>query len=79
MSQIQPATHPRRQTIAVRPIAVSPRIAGEMLGYGKTTIFRLLKEGELRSFLDGSRRSRRVLVASIDDYVKRKLADTDKS
>lgn len=69
----------RRQTAAQQPIAVPPRVAGEMLGYGKTKIFRLLKEGQLRSFTDGSRRSRRILVSSIRDFVERRLANSDKA
>jgi hypothetical protein len=65
----------RRQAVAVNPIvalAVPPKVAGQMLGYGVTHVYALMKRGELQSFLDGG--ARRILVASIDDYVARKVA-----
>jgi len=51
----------------------SPRVAGEMLGYGKTYIFRLLKNGELKSYRDGG--ARRIITQSLRDYVARRLAE----
>jgi excisionase family DNA binding protein len=70
--------HSRQQTIAApQPLAVSPKDAGRLLGLGKTTIFRLLKCGELTSYTDGSRRSRRILLSSINAWVERKVAETN--
>jgi hypothetical protein len=60
---------------AVNPIvalAVSPKTASQMLGYGVTHTYKLMKRGELISFLDGG--SRRILVSSINDYIQRKVA-----
>jgi hypothetical protein len=48
---------------AVEPLAVAPRIAGEMLNLGKTAIFSLLKSGPLESVLIGG--ARRITVESI--------------
>jgi excisionase family DNA binding protein len=58
------------------PIAVPPRVAWAMLGVGKTTLFRLLKAGELQGYLEGS--ARRILVSSIHEYVQRRLAASRK-
>jgi excisionase family DNA binding protein len=56
------------------PIAVPPRRAWEMLGLGQTTLFKLLKNGELESFREGS--ARRILVSSIHDYVRRRVEES---
>jgi hypothetical protein len=68
--------HLRRKTSvnidAIERLAVTPKVAGAMLGYGKTRIFKLLKNGELDSFVDGG--ARRVLTASIKAYIERRLA-----
>jgi excisionase family DNA binding protein len=64
----------RRQSVAVEaltPLAVPPKVAAQMLGYGLTHIYALLKRGELTSFLDGG--ARRILVSSIAEYIERKL------
>jgi excisionase family DNA binding protein len=52
----------------IGPVVVSPRRAQQMLGVGTTTLFKLLKTGELQSVKIG--KSRRISVASI-----RKLAE----
>jgi excisionase family DNA binding protein len=80
MSEIH-TSHSRRQPIASPPLAVSPKEAGRLLGVGKTTLFRLLKDGELQSYTDRSRRSRRILVSSITAYICRRIAasTTDQS
>jgi hypothetical protein len=70
ISQSMPRS--RRQSVAVEPLAVSPKIAGEMLDFGKTKIAELIATQELESYVDGG--ARRVLVASINRYVTRKLA-----
>jgi hypothetical protein len=73
MPETQHMSRSWRQAVAVEPLAVPPKVAAQMLGFGKTHLFKLLKNGELESYLDG-RRARRVLVRSINAYVERKLA-----
>jgi excisionase family DNA binding protein len=64
----------RRQAVAVEALtalAVPPKVAAQMLGYGLTHLYKLLNRGELESYLDGG--ARRILVTSINAYVTRKL------
>ena len=65
-----PTRRPSRQA-AIEPIAVAPKVAGQMIGLGVTRIYELINAGELRSYLDGG--ARRILVASIWSYIERKL------
>ena len=58
-------------------LAVSPRVAAEMLGYGKTRIAALVLNRELESFVDGG--ARRILTASIHAYIQRRLEADDVS
>jgi len=70
----------RRQAVAVEsisPLAVPPKVAAQMLGYGMTHTQALLNSGELESFVDGG--ARRVVVRSIHDYIARKLEANSKS
>jgi len=55
----------------IQPLCVPPKVAGQMLGYGLTRVYSLLKSGELVSFLDGG--ARRITTESITAYVARKL------
>jgi len=55
-------------------LCVSPRRAARMLDLGLTRTYELLNSGELKSFKDG--KSRRVIVASMHEYVARRLAET---
>jgi hypothetical protein len=78
---ITPYTMPRsrRQAVAVEalsPLAVPPKVAAQMLGYGITHLYALLKRGELESFTDGG--ARRILVKSITNYIERKVATNSK-
>ena len=57
---------------AVEPLAVSPATAEWMLQYGHKKVYQLMATGELESFKDG--RSRRIIVASIHDLIKRRIA-----
>jgi hypothetical protein len=57
---------------AVQPLLVRPRDAWLMLRCGNTFGYSLITSGELISFRDG--RSRKIVVASIHDYIARKLA-----
>jgi hypothetical protein len=67
------AAKPAKPNINVWPLVVSTAEAGRMGGTGKTKTFALIKSGEYASFLDG--RVRRVLVASIEARVERKLRE----
>jgi hypothetical protein len=69
ISQTKPSRLP-----PMPPIAVPPKVAWQMLGIGETTLFKLLKNGELESFLEGS--ARRILVSSIHDYVRRRVEES---
>jgi hypothetical protein len=53
------------------PLVVSPRRAQQMLDVGHSRLYELLAQGELQSFKDG--KSRKISVASIRDFVARKL------
>jgi hypothetical protein len=58
--------------LADEPLVVSPRRAQQMLDIGHSRLYELLSDGELQSFKDG--KSRKIVVASIRNYVARKLA-----
>jgi hypothetical protein len=63
----------RQQNVeTLTPLVVSPKMAATMLACGLTRLYALLNAGELASYHDGG--SRRVLVRSIENYVKNKLA-----
>lgn len=53
------------------PLVVSPRRAQQMLDIGHSRLYELLSAKELRSFKDG--KSRKIIVASIREYIARKL------
>jgi len=53
--------------------SVTPRQACTALSIGNTRLYELLGSGELVSYRDG--RARRILVASIRDYIARRLAE----
>jgi hypothetical protein len=57
------------------PLVVSPRRAQRMLDIGHSRLYELLAGGELRSFKDG--KSRKIVVASIRDFVARRLAASE--
>jgi excisionase family DNA binding protein len=50
------------------PLGVPPIVGMRLLGYSRATFFALLKAGELESY--GSGRARRILMSSINDYIK---------
>ena len=54
------------------PLIVSPRRARTLLDIGNTRLYELLGSGELESFKAG--KSRKITVASIKDYIARKVA-----
>lgn len=55
----------------IEPLVVSPRDARKAIGCGNTRFYELLNSGEVQSYTDG--RSRKVIVASLRDYVTRQL------
>jgi excisionase family DNA binding protein len=66
----------------LEPLVVPPKVAKRLLNCGNETLWRLLHEGELESYLDGA--SRKIVLASIHAYVDRKRAaatqiDADKT
>jgi hypothetical protein len=58
--------------LELAPRAVSPKTAGDLIEQGVTKINKLIRSGELESYVEGG--SRRILVASIDDYIARRIA-----
>jgi excisionase family DNA binding protein len=58
------------------PLAVPPREASRLLSIGQSTLYALLRAGELHSFRIGN--SRRISVQSIADYMARQLAARDR-
>jgi excisionase family DNA binding protein len=57
------------------PLAVPPLEAARLLSLGVTRIYALMRDGELRSYIDG--RTRRVTMASLHGYIARQLAASD--
>lgn len=58
-------------------ILVSPVHARAMLDCGQTRLYELLNSGEILSVKAG--KSRRIVVASIHDYVRRLVAQAEKA
>jgi excisionase family DNA binding protein len=56
------------------PLVVSPRRARNLLDCGNTRLYELIGAGVLESYRDG--KSRKITVASIKDYIARKLASS---
>lgn len=57
-------------------LVVSPRRAAQMLDCGRTRLYELIESRELTSFLDG--RSRKITVASIHQYVQRRIDEQER-
>jgi hypothetical protein len=55
-------------------LVVKPKVAWKMLACSNTRGYELIKAKELDSFLDGG--SRKIVVASIHRYIRRRLAAT---
>jgi excisionase family DNA binding protein len=55
----------------LKPLVVKPRKACVLLSCSHRRLYKLIADGELQSFKDG--RSRKITVASIDQYIARKL------
>jgi excisionase family DNA binding protein len=54
------------------PLVVAPREAARLLALGPSSLYGLLRAGELESFRDG--RSRKITMRSIKKYLARQLA-----
>lgn len=59
----------------IEVLAVSPKVARQMLGCGNTRLYELLNAGEIRSYRDGA--ARRIVVASLREFVARKVAESE--
>jgi hypothetical protein len=66
-----------RPSSSVAPLAVSPLAASRLLSIGISSLYGLLRAGELDSFHCG--RMRRITTQSITDYVARQLAIANKT
>ena len=64
--------NPESEPIAFEELLITPEEAGRRLSLGRTTIYRLMADGELASVVIG--RSRRVAVQSLESYVERLLS-----
>lgn len=53
-------------------LAIGPDDAARLLGVGRTTLFQLLRDGEIRSFQIGGRRL--IRRADLEAFVARKAA-----
>lgn len=65
MTAVQPSTAPR--------VMLTPEQAAEAIGVGRTTMFALIKSGEIESVRIG--RLRRVPLASIEAYTNRLITE----
>jgi excisionase family DNA binding protein len=61
----------------IEPLVVRPRVAWRLLDCGNAYGYRLIADGELESYRDG--RARKITVASIRRYIKRQLANGNRS
>jgi hypothetical protein len=66
-----------RPSSSAAPLAVSPLAASRLLSIGTSSLYNLLRAGELDSFHCG--RMRRVTMQSITDYIARQLAVANKT
>lgn len=57
-----------------RPRLLKPEQAQQELQVGKTTLFSLIKSGEIQSVRIG--RARRIVASSLDAFIDQRLADT---
>ena len=60
--------------VTIKPIAVGFQEGRRIGGWGNTFFWGLLKSRKIESYLDGNRR--KVVVASAEAYIAKKLAET---
>ena len=63
--------------LVVRPLLVSVEQAAGLLGIGRTTLYELIRRGEVRPIRIG--RSVRIPRRELEAFVERLIADTDAS
>ena len=63
--------------LVVRPLLVSVEQAAGLLGIGRTTLYELIRRGEVRPIRIG--RSVRIPRPELEAFVERLIADTDAS
>ena len=64
----------KSDVVTIKPIAVSFQEGRRIGGWGNTFFWELLKSREIESYRDGNRR--KVVVASVEAYIAKKLAET---
>lgn len=74
METINNVTYVRSAPMADARMTYSIEDAAEVLGVGRTTMYRLVAEGEVESIAIGSRRL--IPRESIEDFLSRKLAES---
>jgi hypothetical protein len=57
----------------VKPLVVPPKVARKMVWCGHQKFYDLINSGEIESYIDADGRSRKVLVSSIEDYIRRQV------
>jgi hypothetical protein len=57
----------------VKPLVVPPKVGRKMVWCGHQKFYDLLNSGEIESYIDADGRSRKVLVSSIEDYIRRQV------
>ncbi len=74
-----PAARPefRQYEDSIEPLAVSPKVAGKIGGWGHTRTYELINSGELESYRDGG--SRRITMASIKARIAKLIAEQQAS
>ena len=73
MTHAEMETRPAAPSLLPRWFTVKQ--VAQMLGYGETKVRFLIISGDLRSLKDG--RSRRVLPEWVDEYVERRVAESE--
>ena len=64
----------KSDVVTIKPIAVGFQEGRRIGGWGNTFFWGLLKSRKIESYLDGNRR--KVVVASAEAYIAKKLAET---
>jgi excisionase family DNA binding protein len=73
MSQLSTGFSHQEKQSNVTPLVVTPREASHMLAVCLSTVYNLMRTGELQNYRDGSR-MRRIPTESIHNYIARRVA-----
>lgn len=68
------AKEPKIVVVKMTPVVVSPQVAARLLDVSMDYMNKLLRKGVLESYKESTRR--KVTVASIEEYVARRLAES---